>query len=93
MTKVSENHEGNNVIAELDKRGFVFIDDKDMPYWVAIRYGKPMLAYWHEVQKSWVNLREVTLIEIGFMYQRRLEDELAMYYHKLHANFCGGMMF
>ncbi len=68
----------------LDENGFVFIDAKDMPYWIAMRYGKPMMAYWHEGQKSWVNLRQVTQTEIWQMNENAISDELAEIYHTQH---------
>ncbi len=100
MAETTNNNENGNCanrvlgnVIDLDKKGFVFIDDKDIPYWVAFRYDKPMIAYWHNAQKSWVNLREVSQNEVMFMKQKALPDEQAMIYHNLHAKFCGGMMF
>lgn len=74
----------------LDEKGFVFIDGHSRPYWVAMRYGKAMIAYWHEGQKSWVNLREATQIEVWKMEQHKISDEHAEIYHKQHKDFVGG---
>lgn len=71
----------------LDEKGFVFIDDKNMPYWVAIRYNKPMLAYWHKGQNSWVNLRPINQTEIWIASEKKLSENLANMYHDLHEKF------
>ncbi len=67
----------------LDEKGFVFIDDKNMPYWVAMRYEKPMLAYWH-ADKRWVNLRELNGGEVMLMNQKAISEEYAEIYHEQH---------
>lgn len=74
----------------LDEKGFVFIDGHSRPYWVAMRYGKPMIAYWHEGQKSWVNLREASQTDIWQMNNLAISDEYAEIYHKQHRAFVGG---
>jgi len=65
----------------------VFIDGANRPYWIAMRYGKPMIAYWHEAQKSWVNLSEVSQAEIWQMDKLALSDEMAQLYHDHHNEF------
>lgn len=66
---------------ELDEKGFVFLDDNKKPFWVSMRYNKPMLAYWND---GWVNLREVSQSEIFKFNQTAVLEEHAEIYHKKH---------
>ncbi len=66
----------------LNEKGFVFIDDNNDPYWIAIRNGKPMMAYWNN--DGWVNLREVTQTEIFSWCDVKIPEDQAKYYHKKH---------
>ena len=75
------------MIKELDENGFVFLDDNNRPYWIAMRYGEPIIAYWHEGNKSWVNLRKATQSDIWMGNKRALPDDQAEIYHKQHKQF------
>jgi hypothetical protein len=74
----------------LDEKGFVFIDDLNRPYWVAMWCDKAMIFYWHEAQKSWVTLREATQIDVWEMEQKKISEEYAEIYHKQHRKFAEG---
>lgn len=67
----------------LDEKGFVFIDDNNRPFWVAMRFNRPTLLYWH-ADKKWVTLREVTTIEIWEMNDQAIPEHLAEKYHEQH---------
>ncbi len=49
---------------ELNEKGFVFIDDRNRPYWCRLYGNHPWIMYWHEAQKSWVTYKKVTQLEI-----------------------------
>jgi len=72
---------------KLDEKGFVFLDANKKPYWVAIRCGNPMLAYWNN--DGWVNLRQINQTQIWQYYQYVISEEEAEIYHKKYlANHC-----
>ena len=74
-------------LSVLDEKGFVVINNK--PYWFAMRYGKPMIAYWNYGTKTWVNLKEASQTEIDTARKRALSDDQAEMYHKQHRIRCG----
>lgn len=73
----------DNFTVTLDETGFVFLDLNDRPYLAKQWGGGLWLFYWRK-EEHWVSLREVSLIEIPAMFQRRLPPEQAELYHKLH---------
>ncbi len=67
-----------------DLRPFVFLDDKDNPYFVVWWGTSPWLFYWHKAKK-WVSLRPVEWADLPAMQARMLSDEQAKLYHDLNA--------
>lgn len=70
----------------LSEKGFVFLDDKRRPYLCSLWGGKPWLFYWHEHQKSWVSLREVTFDEVRAL-PNNLTEAGQKFYNDLHDKF------
>lgn len=68
---------------ELDKRGFVFIDDKSKAYWVGLWDGEPWMFYWHPDRK-WVSFRRVTQIDVFAFSVKRISEAEADIYHRQH---------
>lgn len=75
---------------ELNEKGFVFIDENKRPYWCRIYSGAPWFMYWHEAQKSWVTLREVSQTEVWQANKMAIPEEQAETYHKRHKEFLSG---
>lgn len=73
------------VNAELDEKGFVFLDKVNRPYLCRLWNNKPWIFYWHP-DNHWVSLREVTQSEI-FSFPRNLTDEQQAGYHKAHKKY------
>jgi len=70
------------------EKGFVFLDDRNVPYGVKIiKHGKPpseepWLFYWHP-NKCFVTLRSLSQEEVHKLSRRRLADDHAnMYWEK-----------
>ena len=69
---------------KLDEKGFVFLDDKNRPYWCCMYHDTPWIMYWHP-DKRWVTLRQVNQTEIWSFWLNKLADEHAEMYHKYNA--------
>ena len=75
---------------ELNEKGFVFMDDRNHPYWCRLYHGNPWFMYWHENQKSWITYRQATQTDIFQTFQMKISDELAEIYHEQHKKFIDG---
>lgn len=73
-----------NIMSNLDEKGFVFIGNGDKPYWCRIWCEEPIILYWNEGQNSWVVFGKTNDSEIEQLSKRKISDEQAEIYHKLH---------
>ncbi len=71
----------------LDKKGFVFLDGNNRPYWCRMYGDDPWFMYWNEGQKSWVTYRQVNGSEVMIAHENALSEEIAEIYHKQHEEF------
>lgn len=69
---------------ELSEKGFVFIDDKNTPYWVRKWGNGAWIFYWHDGQKSWVSYRQINQSEVWEFNSRSIADDQAEIYHAQH---------
>lgn len=70
---------------ELDKRGFVFIDDRLRPFWVGLWDKEPWMFYWHPDRK-WVSFRRVTQADVFAFSVKRIPEVDADIYHRQHVD-------
>ena len=67
----------------LDEKGFIFLDDKQRPFWCRIWHDSPWLFYWHPDNK-WVSLREVTQSDVP-TFPHNLSEEHQEIYRDKHT--------
>ncbi len=71
----------------LDKKGFVFLDGNNNPYWCRMYGDSPWFLRWHEAQKSWVTYRQCDQMEVWGAQEMSLPENEAQLYHDLHEKF------
>lgn len=76
-----------STVFDIDEKGFVFIDGKNKPYWVAKWGDSIWLFYWH-TEGHWTSLRPIKKgPELLQMLGLSIEKELANLYHEKHKGY------
>jgi hypothetical protein len=66
-------------LEKLDEKGFVFLDDNKRLYRCAMWGGQPWLFYWHDHQKTWVSLRQVSQMETWSFPHNLTQEQQDLY--------------
>jgi hypothetical protein len=69
-------------LEELDKKGFVFLDEDSRPFRCAMWGGLPWLFYWNDSQRAWVSLRPVSQMEIWTFPRNLTQKEQDLYFEE-----------
>lgn len=69
---------------ELDEKGFVFLDDDGNAYRCCVWGNNAWLFRWHDHQKRWVSVRQLSQMDI-FMLPHNLSEEQQEWYFKTEA--------